>query len=175
MTASVRKILLVTGARSLCDARCTIVALSRVWVLDHLRLHLESYNPALDLVVAGDAVGPDRWALELARERKLTFARWRLDGVVEKRLSNGDVQRRRFAETAVHPLDRNAAMARWCGERSTLGDKVSTLAFFHSESKTHGTHQTVSQVWKYCLPVQEFTYTSCIVTGKHFVTGKLRD
>jgi hypothetical protein len=140
-----RRILLVTGSRALADAD-GIVGRRAALAVRHAVARL---RPGVDYVAAGDARGPDAWALDEAASCGLTWLRYRLDGTVE---TSGDPVRpwsgRLTAEeraarlTPRWPLVRNAAMVRSVARAVEVGYEARCLALVATWSGTAGTEHT---------------------------------
>lgn len=133
-------ILLVTGSRTL--------ARRPEWLeLTHcFEAQLAPLIELADLVVAGDATGPDEWALSLARNASRDYERWRTDGFVTQSARPHAVWR--WHEGAkfgtFEPLARNAAMVQRCGEcASNSVCSVLCVGFVDPQSRTHGTDHTL--------------------------------
>lgn len=145
-------VLLVTGSRSLADLSGTSLGCD-----DILQPLIEQSN----LVVFGDARGPDLWAEQLARiSRRVHTWRWQLDGRV---IDCGLVcVRRWYPEDGYKgkqpaPLARNAAMvqavASLRGSVETLAPtgytgpgyetRIICVGFVDPDSRTHGTDHTL--------------------------------
>lgn len=131
------RILLVTGSRVLVDSEYESDAVSIVRALVFAL-------PDGAFVVAGDATGPDAWALDAATSsaRALEPRCYSCDGRVYL-----DRQRtkplRRWSPTPVHPLVRNAAMVREVAEHARdIGASVRVLALEAAWSETKGTAHT---------------------------------
>lgn len=110
------------------------------------RAFCEHHRPLIDqadLVVTGDAEGPDQWANWLA---PFGYERWCLDGRVATRPATirrwcheegPPVDRRRV------PLVRNEMMVKACELRLRLGDNVLCVGFVDPASRTRGTDHTL--------------------------------
>jgi hypothetical protein len=132
------RILLVTGSRALVDSEYESDAVN---VIRALVFAL----PSLAFVVAGDATGPDAWAIDAATSSLLSLEPrcYSCDGRVyldRKRTK----PRRRWSPTPAHPLVRNAAMVREVAEHARdTGARVRVLALEAAWSETKGTTHTV--------------------------------
>lgn len=69
-------VLLVAGSRSLTSRGA--------WCQRSVEAILRELVGSADLVVAGDAVGPDRWAMLAAHSRELDLERWTISGYVQR-------------------------------------------------------------------------------------------
>lgn len=121
------RVLLVTGARSLADDPA-----AEAWA----RGLIAEALAGVDLLIVGDAPGPDAWAWKRAG---LTYGRTTCHqyltrgsfaGGVVKRDGRTCVDAHRWAPrgTSTHPLDRNAAMVRDIAAMRDAGHTVSVLA-----------------------------------------------
>lgn len=72
------KILLVTGSRALCESKR-----AEEWTQNRLDEAFAFLDAPRDVVVAGDAKGPDRWALAKAKREGFKVRSFRLDGTVD--------------------------------------------------------------------------------------------
>lgn len=131
-------ILLVTGSHTVDTVDC-------MWVETMLHPRLAGTQ----LLIAGDACGPDTIAHEMALNRRIKSARWCTDGRVEycRPTSWWDEARWDTVETPVDPaeraLARNAAMVAWCAGRMAAGDDVRALGLVVAASATHGVDHTL--------------------------------
>lgn len=144
MTASV---LLVCGSRSLArDPAAT------AWARALLRDALGALAPG-DVVLAGGAPGPDRWAQEvvsaLARDhRPLRFVEFLADGRRKDWRPAGRsqaIRHTRWSPDNPGPLARNCAMIDALLAARAKDCLVSVLALVDPMSPTHGTDHTVAQ------------------------------
>ena len=126
-------VLLVTGSRSLTKQRRAE---------DAVEIILRRFEQCLDLVVAGDADGPDRWALRHAHSFCCAFERWTLDGYVQR-------ERSRYSWAWAwgrqnDPLVRNRCMVEHVrDEYLRHGENVLCVGFVDPDSRTHGTDHTL--------------------------------
>lgn len=137
-----RVALLVTGSRVLAGSPCEPIARAA------LRAALDA-TEGLASVIAGDASGPDAWAVEDAVGRGLIVRVYRLDGTV----TDAVARRRRWwphseeygsTPPARVPLLRNETMVRDLAARCAGGEwDVRCLALVAGWSQTHGTMHTV--------------------------------
>jgi hypothetical protein len=136
------RILLVTGSRALRSTNA-----SESWA----RTIIESVIgelPETAVVVTGDAIGPDRWALRAASWRGLRTRAYRLDGVrfdSHNGLSTRWCEPEQIAALSVRrlPLERNRVMVQ---QIAGAGGDWTTLALFAPWAKRHGTAHTVQLV-----------------------------
>lgn len=122
MGGTVTRVLLVTGARSLADDRA-----AEAWARGLIAAALVG----VDLLIVGDAPGPDAWAWEIARiDRHRYWTRTAHAGSIEARFDDGSLQAWwTWGSRNTHPLARNAAMvADATGYRDRDGDDVRCLA-----------------------------------------------
>lgn len=147
------KILVVTGARELASlfVPYLVAETRKKWAHEKIIAHLEG----VELVVCGDASGPDVWALQLALARGIPVSTWRLSGLVVLVRKGQPNSERRWATEELKrgqsmskwPLVRNTHMAMWVGERIRVHhDDVSCIALGHKASRTQGTAQTVRKL-----------------------------
>lgn len=153
------RILLVTGSRALegSTEQRTAMAL--------LRTVFETFVPAF--VVAGDARGPDEWAIEIAANNEATLPYVRiygLDGFVK--LANGARVRRWTDAEKFTPLDHNAAMVRDVARQARKGAMVQVLALEASWSATKGTAHTAGLALRAGLAV-----VHTVITGTRIQEG----
>lgn len=123
-------ILMVSGSRTLCAH-----AESRARVVAAMQPHLVGVT----LVIAGDAKGPDRWALDEAYRLGIDWERWAfapptVDGTLRATLRWTEQRR-------VSPLDRNRAMVLDVAKRFP---NALVLGFVDPASSTHGTDHTLT-------------------------------
>lgn len=148
-------ILLVCGSRSLATR-----AVTRGWVEESLHSRITGTM----LVVAGDAIGPDVLAHEMALNRRIQCARWCVDGRVQYRFLDQWYNEARWDSDATtadprrRPLERNAAMVAWCARRlaeaSGPGDVVRALGLVDEGSPTRGTDHTLRLCERVGIPVE---------------------
>lgn len=149
-----RRILLVTGSRALVDSEYESDAVN---VIRALVFALSDGA----LVVAGDAIGPDAWALDDAASSLLSLDPrcYSCDGRVyldRKRTKPW----RRWSPTPAHPLVRNAAMVREVAEHARDADaRVRVLALEAAWSETKGTAHTVRLARQEGFEVTSVTFT----------------
>lgn len=144
-------VIVVTGSRSLCEIpgareRCMAV--------------LRPLIAKASLVIAGDAPGPDEWALSLATGTEWERWEWRVPRVV----TNDPSRDWRWSERAsAKPLERNAAMVNFCANRFTsplsrgLYD-VLVLGFIDPASRTNGTKHTLDNAAKCGLKTKRYAF-----------------
>jgi hypothetical protein len=150
-------VLLVTGARALCDT-----AAARQWAQDTLKERVAAL-PRNACILAGGAPGPDAWAFEIGRTKGLTVVEYKLDGL---RYVNGkiDESQREWPIPATlptgsrpgekgWPLVRNAAMVDGARKAFDAHWDVIVLALFAPWSTTRGTDHTASLAEKAGLEV----------------------
>lgn len=142
------RILLVTGSRALegsdrfREAKAMLIA------------YIETITPTV--VVAGDARGPDEWAIEAAVLRRIDTRIYGLDGWV-KTAAGRDVRRWTESEK-FSPLDRNAAMVREVAAQRDKGALVRVLALEALWSATKGTAHTIARAREHGLEVTHVTF-----------------
>lgn len=134
-----RRALLVTGSRALAGSACERMAHDVV----------SRAIDGVDVVIVGDASGPDAWALGYATARGVTDRRYCLNGTV---MCRSDVRRRWIDAPTLEaappyrvPLLRNAAMVAELAARAARQPdewEVSYLALVAQWSQTHGTEHT---------------------------------
>jgi hypothetical protein len=136
------RVLLVTGSRALRDTEA-----SESWARAIIEGTIADL-PSASIVVAGDAAGPDRWALRAASRRGLRTRSYRLDGVRfdgRNGLATRWCEPERLAQFSVRrlPLERNRVMVQ---EIAGAVSSWSTLALFAPWAKRHGTAHTAQLV-----------------------------
>lgn len=150
-------ILLVTGSRVLEHSPEHAERAKRI-----IRLFVEEL-PAGSRVAAGDASGPDDWAIEAAntgtcpRESRI----YGLDGQVIDAGSKWvrtwckepDIDAARAAAGSRWPLLRNEAMVREVAEQRDKGARVRVLAIMADWSITQGTAHTCACAKRFELPI----------------------
>lgn len=119
-----RRILVVAGSRALARTPA-----ARLWALAEIIAAMRTHSA--DTVCHGACIGsPDEWSSDLARMARIGTVAWPLSpnrarvwapGVAPRNLLDGD----RYPYDGPHP--RNAAMARWAGDRLRVGDDVRAL------------------------------------------------
>ena len=135
------RVLLVTGSRALVGSPYE----ERAKMM--LAEHIERLCPSL--VVAGDAPGPDSWAIDQAAAIYASTRIYGLDGLV--RGASGtvfqawDPRSSWPAPTRSNPLDRNAAMVRDVAELRAKGAHVEVLWLEAAWSATKGTAHTLAK------------------------------
>ncbi len=138
-----RAILVVSGSRALAESRA-----AEQWVRDILADIIYAL-PNGSAVVAGDADGPDTWAVALAAHRPGALDRivYALNGA---RYVNGAFANHWTAEDGprMHdrktwPLVRNARMAFDAGIKLRQGHRIAAAGFVDSWSRTRGTMHTM--------------------------------
>ncbi len=145
------RILLVTGSRALDGSTEEQTARAM------LRAFIEQFAPGF--VVAGDARGPDEWAVDIASSNGATLPHVRiygLDGWV-KSADSKDVRRWTTAEK-FSPLDRNAAMVREVAVQYAKGAFVRVLGLEAAWSATKGTAHTITAARRAGLSVTRITF-----------------
>ena len=122
------RVLLVTGARNLADNRA-----AEVWARGLIAAALVG----VDLLIVGDAPGPDAWACRIQRDALRRVECYRTHGlnigwVDTAHCEEWDRVRRWSPPRAIHstryPLDRNAAMVATARANMLRGHTVSVLA-----------------------------------------------
>ena len=158
------KLLVVTGARALdCAAR------PRRWALARLIEAFARYAP--DVVVHGDARGPDSWAEDLALLAALPPRRWsEPQRAPVVRSPNGEV--RPVKDVGAYPygdpLSRNEAMIRWAANMAVSdapavrgpGHVVQVFGLLAPWSSTHGTAGTLLHARNMDLAVESISAPS---------------
>jgi len=159
------RILLVTGSRALEDSAQEADARGL------LRAFAEIAAPSV--VVAGDARGPDEWAIEWAAMCGIPTRMWSLDGWIydEHKARNVDWwkadKKRRGTESALpKPLQRNLAMVRSAAAKARWGAHVQVLALEASWSATKGTAHTAGLALRAGLAV-----VHTVITGTRIQEG----
>lgn len=119
-----QRILVVAGARAL-----SRTSAARLWALAEIATAMHAHR--VTAVCHGACLAsPDEWTGDLARLARVTIIGWPLTvnkariwtpGTVPRDLRDGD----RYTYEGPHP--RNAAMARWAGDRLRAGDDVRGL------------------------------------------------
>ena len=134
-------ILLACGSRTLAASGARITGVGEC---------IHAHIGGAQLVVAGDAIGPDAQAHQMAFNRRIPSARWHVDGRVQYRLLLDWTDEARWdtddttTDPRKRPLARNLAMVAWCADRITRGDTVRCLALIDRASKSHGTEHTAA-------------------------------
>jgi hypothetical protein len=149
------RILVVTGSRAL-----DVDTPSRAWGRRTVAMAL-TVKMEVGLVVHGDAVGPDRWAEDLASYLLLPRVVFPLVAPGRPVSRSGSRARAtrdadRYTYDASAPLTRNAAMMRWAADRAAEGHQVEVLALTAPWSTTRGTRHTVERARELELPVMHF-------------------
>lgn len=140
------RILLVTGSRALVGSSDEATARAM------LAAFVDAYRPSI--VVAGDAAGPDEWAIDRAVTTGVGSRIYRLDGTVAD--AAGRVLRR-WGEGS--PLDRNTAMVLDVrDQRDKSGAEVRLLALEALYSRTKGTAHTVGRAAYYSIHTTRVTF-----------------
>ena len=122
-------VLLVTGSRKLVD-RGTGCFLAYERIINELLANT-------DLLVAGDARGPDQWAI---MANACPFERWSLGGIVFRRYHQYEWS----SLKQNNPLVRNRKMVESVRDRHLrYGENVLCVGFIDPDSKTHGTDHTL--------------------------------
>ena len=149
------RVVLVTGARSLAT-RPGAEAWARGLIAEALR--------DVDLLIVGDADGPDAWAWDEARiDRHRYWTRAAHAGTIEARFYDGSLQAWwTWGSHNTHPLARNAAMVTDAAGYRDYGDDVLCLALLDglkvdapSRRATRGTEHTVGLARAAGLTVRE--------------------
>lgn len=145
------RILLVTGSRALegSDRESEAKTL--------LRATIEGFAPYF--VVAGDARGPDEWAMDIvtSNDAALKYTRiYGLDGFV--RFADGARMRRWTEDEKFSPLDRNAAMVADVAVQKSRGMTVRVFALEALWSATRGTAHTIARAKEHGLEVTHVTF-----------------
>jgi hypothetical protein len=141
----VTRVLLITGARSLADDPAA-EAWARVAIAEALR--------DVDLLIVGDAPGPDTWAWEIAGNLVVDCDEYLTRGphagmISEHRGIGAPTVTRRWAAADTHPLRRNIVMVNVAKEMWEGGDDVHVLALLDGRKDsatgrvTRGTEHTV--------------------------------
>ena len=124
-------VLLVTGSRSLTKQRRAEKAVETV---------LRRFEWRIDLVVAGDANGPDRWALRHAHSFGCGYERWTLSGFVQ---CEGESWAWAWGRQN-DPLVRNRCMVEHVRDEYLRNyENVLCVGFVDPDSRTHGTDHTL--------------------------------
>ena len=156
------RVLLVTGARSLADSR-DAERWARALIAEALR--------DVDLLIVGDADGPDAWAWDEARiDRHRYWTRPAHAGSIEARFHDGSLQAWwTWGSRNTHPLARNAAMVVDATGYRDAGEEVLGLALLDGRKPakpkpgekrpTRGTEHTVGLARKAGLLVDAQTWT----------------
>lgn len=151
-----RAVLVVSGSRALCDTP-TAEEWARAILSD-----IVSALPDGSAVVAGDARGPDAWALYYAESALLDLHRvsYALDGAryIDGSFSSLWAQKddTRAADRQTWPLVRNCALAHDAGVRRREGTLVAGAALVAPWSKTRGTMHTVNKLRAEGIYVETF-------------------
>jgi hypothetical protein len=147
------RILLVTGSRVLEGSP------EQGDALEYLRLAIARFQPTV--IVAGDARGPDAWAVEHVAfveqsSRPIALRLYSLDSwVTDEKTST--VRRWTTAEKFT-PHDRNAAMVRDVAREQRKGAHVRVLGLEAAWSTTHGTAHTLDKARKAGLAITHITF-----------------
>lgn len=144
------RILLVTGSRALEGSDRVREAKTL------LRATVESFGPTI--VVAGDARGPDEWAIETAINgvAPLGVRIYGLDSYVKT--ADGRDIRRWTEDEKFSPLDRNVAMVAEVAVQRDKGALVRVLALEALWSATRGTAHTIARAKEHGLEVTHVTF-----------------
>lgn len=143
-------VLLVTGSRSLSNNETAYDAWLELF--PSLAKHAAR-------IVAGDAVGPDRWAIRHAANNGTGFEEWNLDGCIYSSRSGPShwwsASKPRPSSNR-WPLERNKAMVSRCNALRDLEalrplyydgpgyeTRVLCVGFVDPQSRTHGTDHTL--------------------------------
>lgn len=147
------RVLLVTGSRAL-DKSPEAAQAGAI-----LNVIATAFAPTV--IVAGDASGPDEWAIDLAVARRIDTRIYALDGNVRR--ADGTVLRQWAAmldgdrDARTWPLNRNAVMVRDAARID--GAAVLVLALEAGWSATKGTAHTVGRAERHGLAVTRVTFT----------------
>jgi hypothetical protein len=145
---SQRRLLLVCGSRSL-GAEHGGTKASTDWAYDILRSQIANPKHRPDVVINGDAHGPDRWSSMTALTLGIECRAYRLDGNVYTWDTMGSQfvhSRWRDADgPAVNPLERNRALVAAAARALDEGWDVQVLGLVAPWAKTHGTDHTLAQ------------------------------
>ena len=154
------RVLLVTGSRSLAAS-----AGADAWARALIRRALDG----VDVLIVGDAPGPDRWAVQegddaVAHEMRVYWTRGRDAGCILVPTGDGEVSYGgRWAPrgASTHPLARNAAMVRDAAALAAQGADVRCLALLDGtkhdapgKRATRGTEHTAGLAERAGLTVQ---------------------
>jgi len=145
------RILLVTGSRVLAGSAEERTAQVM------LRAFIEQFAPVF--VVAGDARGPDEWAVDIASSNDVALPHVRiygLDGWVRS-AAGKDVRRWTQAEKYT-PLDRNTAMVRHVARERDKGAHVEVVGLEAAWSATRGTAHTLTAARGAGLSITRITF-----------------
>lgn len=158
------RVLLITGARSLADSPD-----AERWA----RALIAEALAGCDLLIVGDAPGPDAWAWDesagVTEERHRYMVRGRQAGAIEARSINDEALAWwAWGKGRAHPLDRNAAMVRDAvGFRDRDGDDVRCLALLDGTKRdepgrraTRGTEHTAGLAERAGLTVRREVWTT---------------
>jgi hypothetical protein len=155
----VTRVLLITGARSLATRPG-----AETWARGHIAEALRG----VDLLIVGDAPGPDAWAREIARDRgrvtrcaQAVYAvRGDLAGWIIDESGRGVSEWTESRYT--HPLERNRVMVHDAKEMGQRRDDISVLALLDGlkvdvpgKRATRGTEHTVGLARAAGLTVRE--------------------
>lgn len=144
------RVLLVTGSRSLANHPG-----AEAWARGLIRAALVG----ADMLIVGDAPGPDAWAAAIASSHDVCVRRYDTRGIH----AGWIVQQEhamwcRIDEWAtrldMHPLKRNAAMVRDASAMTGYGATARVLALVDPASETKGTEHTAGLAERAGLTVQ---------------------
>lgn len=146
------RVLLVTGSRSLAKHPG-----AEAWARDLIREALEGVN----LLIVGDAEGPDRWAWAEVSRRSIRADQWCASGPSAGLVVTIPRGWRHWTRGNTHPLARNAAMVRDAASMIEHGAAVRCLALFDGTKRdapgrraTRGTEHTAGLAERAGLTVQ---------------------
>lgn len=150
------RVLLVTGSRSLATHPG-----AEAWARGLIRTALAD----VDVLIVGDASGPDRWAVQegddaVAHETRVYWTRGRDAGCILVPTGEGEAgYGGRWAPRGVstHPLQRNAAMVRAAAAMAAQGYDVRVLALLDGlkgKGATRGTEHTAGLAERAGIKVQ---------------------
>lgn len=153
------KCLVVTGSRSLEDLKSDLVRDRVKTILSYYVLH--SY---ITVVVAGDARGPDTWAMEFTKALfpHVEKRRWKLDGYIDSYDDCNEVywaklvKNRELLKGKAWPLTRDRLMIESVAKKYPGEARV--VGFTNKLSSTRGTEFTLEQAEKNGIMCNEWTY-----------------
>lgn len=163
------RVLLITGARSLADSPD-----AERWA----RALITEALAGCDLLIVGDARGPDEWAVDIATSAHVRaqeyVSRWHRAGWIQRWIDGAPMGFERWAAagSSTHPLRRNAAMVADCKRLAAEGHDVRVLALLDGRKPavaqpgekrpTRGTEHTVGLAERAGLTVRREVWpTEC--------------